>query len=129
MYNRYLIYILIVIFLIYLLMTKSKKYEYFIQENFDSVLISDKESAIKHLQNIISDNMTDIQATQLYDKIFVDLTDQNLTISALLNNLNYLKENFMPLENNQKLGKTTLALCNIINSYGLINNLQWIDNN
>lgn len=129
MCNRYLIYILMVIFLIYLLMTKSKKYEYFIQENFDSVLINDKESAIKHLQNIIPDNMTDIQATQLYDKIFVDLTDQNLTISAILNSLDYLKENFMPLENNPKLGKTTLALCNIINSYGLVNNLPWIDNN
>lgn len=99
-------------------------------EYFDSIvkLIETKDDGIKHLMNIVDGNMTEKDATELYEKLF-DQTDLNLTIAELFNKYDYLKKNSDYSENNKYYHKTYLAVANIINQGGIVKGLPWLDNN
>lgn len=88
-----------------------------------------KADAITQLMTIEKDNMTEANANNLYDKLFVNQADLNEPIFKIFESLDYVKHNNYPINDNPYYHKTYIALCNIINKMGTDNGLQWTGNN
>jgi hypothetical protein len=126
-----LVYVSIFLIAYILFMDKQNVNETFI----DGIkLIVTKDDAINYLSNIVKNsngelNLTNENATHLYEKLFEDKTDNDIYIYKIFNDLSYLSKNNSQSNDNIYYNKTYLALCDIINNRGIYNNLPWFGNN
>jgi hypothetical protein len=132
MFNHKLLLFIVICVIIYIMFfIKTDKKEHFI----DGIkLIVTKDDAINYLSTIVKNNNNEPNlslddAKLLYENLFEDNTEMDKKIYEIFNSLPFLSKNNSPVNDNIYYNKTYLAICDIINNYGIYNNLPWFGNN